>query len=155
MGLEKRTWAWIAFLAPIAIVALWFSWSACVELYHYIVLSAHTPAQGIEWSVVELSDERYVLRGSYVYQVEGTSYSGATTLKHPPYRNAWAASKAIPEYASQPWQIWYSPTNPTHSSLQKSFPFKECISSVIIWGILLYFIGLKLYCSQNLFTRKR
>lgn len=125
-----------------ASVALWFSGLALTELYTYSMLTAHTPAQSIQWSVVEASEERYLLQGTYVFFVEDAQYSGATTLQQR-YRNAWAANQAIPEHASQQWKVWYSPTHLTHSALQKNFPFKECISALILWGIAVYFIILK------------
>lgn len=133
---------WHAFLFFMASVALWFSWLALTELFTYSVLTAHTPAQSIQWSVVEVSDERYLLRGTYVFFVGEAQYSGATTLQQR-YRNAWAASKDIPEHESQRWEVWYSPTHLTYSSLQKNFPFKECISALVLWGIVVYFIILK------------
>lgn len=140
---------WIMLFAPFALGAIWFSWLACREAYNYSTLKAHTLAQSVQWSVVELSDEHYALQGSYAFTVGGVQYFGVTTLDDPPYRNAWAATKAIPEHALKQWNVWYSPINLAHSSLQKKFPFKQCVSSIILWGILIYFIGLKLYCTKT------
>jgi hypothetical protein len=140
---------WIVVFAPFALAALWFSWPAYRELYTYSVLTAHTKAQSVHWSVIELSDERYVLQGNYIFRVEGGEHAGSTILDRLPYRNAWAANKAIPEHAEKQWEVWYSPKNLLYSSLQKNFPFKECVSAIILWGLLIYFIALKLYSVPN------
>ena len=145
-GLPRYFWPVV--FAPFALAALCFSWSAGRELYTYRVLTAQTKAQSVQWAVVELSDERYVLQGNYIFRVDGIEHAGSTTFDHP-YRNAWAANKAMPEYANKQWEVWYSPKNLLYSSLQKNFPLKECVSAIILWGLLVYFIGLKLYCSKN------
>lgn len=139
---------WVVVFAPFVLAALWFSWVAGRELYTYSVLTTHVKAQNVNWSVVELSDERYVLRADYLFRVDGDEHTGFTVFERMPYRNAWAANKAISGHSDKQWEVWYSPRNLLYSSLQKNFPFKECISAGILWGLLIYFIGLKMYCAK-------
>lgn len=150
LNTRKQHLSFILFLTVISIIALWFSCRAFLGIYRYFVLNSETLSSQVEWSVKELSDEKYVLHGKYVYLVNGESYTSETTLSHFPYRNHGAAERVIPEYAAKQWSIWYSPHNPAFSTLEKKFPIKECVSSVLLWSIMIYFICLKNYVAKRL-----
>lgn len=136
---------WQILLCMIAIGALWFTIPTVYHLYIYAKLNAQTTTNSIEWSVKEITDEHYLPHAKYTFTVNGLGHEGETTLTFPPYRNGWAAEQAIAEHAKHPWDVYFSPSDPQYSSLQKSLPFKECLSTAFLWGLLLYFIGLKYY----------
>lgn len=141
-----QKYVWQAVFCLMMLVALWFSLTALYRVYVYARLNSSAPATVVAWSVEELSSDHYALHAKYTFSVQGHLYEGETTLdEEKGYRNSWAAEKAIPEHAAMTWTAWYSPSNPKYSSLQKTFPLKECLSSLVLWGILIYFIGLKYY----------
>lgn len=147
MNTEKVDF-WKIFLGIIGSVALWFSTKACFLLYNDITLNAQAPVTEIQWSVKELSTDSFLLQAHYTFSTHGTTYSAEGVLQERPYLNAWAAQQAVSEYSKKQRIIWYNASNPAHSSLQKNFPFKECLSAVTLWGIFAYFIGLKYYITR-------
>lgn len=146
--MQKKDYLWIGFILALSGIVLWFSITAATSLYRYSVLTATTPATSTTWSVEELSFEFFALRASYTFNVNGKVENGEFTLKEPIFRNARAAQDFIPRYQALPWKVWYDPSGSHHSALQKNFPFKECLYATLLWGLLLYFIGLAYYVSK-------
>lgn len=145
--MHKNT-LWQGFLVIVFLVTLWYSAIAGYRYYNYSILSRHSPIDSIQWEVLEISEENYILKASYTFQVNSTKYSGVTSWPKESYRNTFAAYQALKEFAALPRNVWYNPHNPANSSLQKSFPLKECISALVLWGILLYFLWLGFYVSK-------
>lgn len=136
---------WLGFLTFCTAVTLWYSGNALYKMYHYSRLTAQTSVQDTKWSVQKISDEMFVLKSAYVFAVNGKAYAGATKFEHDYYRNQWGAEQAIAAFTKTYNRVWYSPSNPDYSSLQKSFPTKECISAAILVALLLYFFWLGFY----------
>lgn len=139
---------WLIFLASVGILVMWFSGALLYKLYNYSVLTASTQTVELQWSVKEISDESYILEARYSYVVKGEKKRGAASLYDMPYWNAWAAEKAIAEFSSKPWKVWYSPSNSDYSTLQKKFPLKECISTGVLWLLFIYFTWLGFYVAR-------
>lgn len=139
---------WLAFLAVLMMIVVGYSAMALYRLYHYYVLSGTASASQIEWSTHRLSDDEYVVDAKYDFPVKGVAVNSESTLKDPVFRNAWAAEQAIKEYQKRAWKVYYNPGNPTDSTLQKYYPLKECISASILWGLVIYFIGLGYYVKK-------
>lgn len=142
-GAYMEKYVWNALLWVMFLVALWFTGNFLYQLYDYYSLGAEQNATKTEWSVKEISDERYLMEANYTFDIDGKSYAGHTLLDSPSYRNKWAAEEMIPEYTSKPWTVWYSAKDPQHSSLQKDLPVKVTVSMLLLWAVLCYFIWLR------------
>jgi hypothetical protein len=138
---------WLTFLAALALGVFWYSGNAGWKYYRYYSLTASTRPTQLSWQIGEVSDEEYPLIGSYTYIDPATGDSKAGSWSDRPFRNRWAAEQALPDYGSKEWLVWFSP-NSQYSSLQKSFPIKECISAAVLWLLLLYFIWLGFYVTR-------
>lgn len=139
---------WQAFLAIVFAVTLWHSVVALYSYYSYSQLKVQTRLTAINWEIEEESEEYYLLKAVYRFQFKGNSYPGNTAWADEPYRNRWAAEQAAKEFSEQKWKVWFNPNDPHHSSLQKKFPFKQCISAIFLWGLLLYFLWLGFYVTR-------
>jgi Protein of unknown function (DUF3592) len=139
---------WLLFLGIISVIVLWYCGVALYRYYQYITLSEASKAANIEWSVKALSDEQYVVDAHYTFLVKGERYSGDTVFRDEVFLNAWAAEQELPKFSSQAWQVWYQPSNLNHSTLQKKFPLKECISAGVLLGLFLYFLWLGFYVTR-------
>jgi hypothetical protein len=140
---------WRAFLLVVTLTTLIYSGIATYRYHAYLSLSAKQPLTGpISWDVEEKSSEDFILISNYTYQVNGLSYSGETKWSDTPYRNGWAAQQAIEVSAKESFTVWYDPSDPSYSSLQKHFPLKECVYAVFLWGLLLYFVWLGYYAGS-------
>lgn len=144
----SKGYIWAAFLIVVGAIALWYSAVAGYRYYSYARLTAQTRPLAMDWRVVAVSDEQYIPEASYTFQVGGELFSGQTAWHDQTYRNQWGAEESLPEFSKQWRQVWYDSGNPHHSSLQKKFPFKECISAGILWALWLYFVWLGYYVSR-------
>lgn len=131
----------ISFVAIVAIgYTLVFGW----KYYHYIILNKTTHAITINGSVIRESEDNYQLQISYSFLADNHERNGSTRLREV-YRNEWAANEALKRELDPLHPVWYQNSNPDHSTLQKVFPLKECISTVVLWLLLIYFVWLGFY----------
>lgn len=139
---------WRAFLALVFIAALWFTVIAVYRYHNYDRLQMQTDAVEIKGKITEESSEAYTLSATYQYSVGSQQFSGSSPWGDSLYRNPWSAEKDLKEFSGRKWKVWYDPRQPDYSSLQKKFPLKECISSIALWALLLYFLGLGFYAAK-------
>lgn len=135
---------WLVFLSLIALSILGYTIWTGIQLYEYYRLSIQVPITAIKWTVKGLSEEEFAPQAHYQFIFEGKSYQGQTTWQEH-YLNPWAAEEAIGRLTKEQKNVWIDPHHLNVSTLQKKFPFKQCISMVILWLLLIYFIGLGRY----------
>jgi hypothetical protein len=140
---------WLIFLALILVGVFWYTATTVYSLYIYYSLSQKIPVSNMEWSTHKLFEERYAPQARYQFEFRGKSYSGEDILKEPIYRNSEAVDEIVPILSKQQWSVWFNPSNPSHSSLDKTFPLKESISLTILWALLFYFLGLGYYVAKR------
>lgn len=136
---------WKALLTVIGMGTLWFTYLAISLWYGYISLDTAIMPKNIEWTVKPISEEVFYIQAEYHFQWKGNDFSGTSQLEDHSFRNSWAAEKAIDAYKKLSWPVWFSSSHPKYSSLQKNFPLKECLSALVLWGLVIYFIGLQHY----------
>ncbi|MBA3815852.1 MAG: DUF3592 domain-containing protein [Parachlamydiaceae bacterium] len=137
-----------AFLLAVILVTLWYSGIAIYRYYNYGRLTAQASLTSSEWQIQEVAEDEFYLEATYKFSVRQQVYAGRTSWPREFYRNRWAAEKDIPYVQKHHSVVWYQPSNPTHSSLQKKFPLKECLSAIVLWGLLLYFTWLGFYITR-------
>jgi hypothetical protein len=112
---------------------------AFASLYSYFKLSFKTEAVVDHWEVVKKSSSSYPIRGSYHFEFQGKNYQGSSLLLPPHHLNRPSAEKAIINLGKKRWIVWFDPHHPTFSSLEKVFPAKKIVYTLIALGITLYF----------------
>ncbi len=140
---------WILFLSIVSFVLLWFSWKAFFNLYQYTSLTASTKTSSIHWIIEQKASDKFYVQARYTFVVDGKNGHGQTTFTKHLYRNRSATEQAISNPSNDPWNVWYNPSNLNHSTLQKKFPFKECLYAAIVWGVFIYFICLGIYVGKK------
>lgn len=144
-----KNFIWLCFLSLVTGAVGWITIKTLYLVYLYMSLNAEAPAENLKWGVAKLSEDQFVMKADYIFNAKDQQYSGTTLFKNDIYWNPWSAEDAIKVYAQKDWTVWYSSKNPQYSSLQKNFPFKECISVIILWVLLLYFFGLGYYVATR------
>ncbi len=139
---------WKGFLIFVALAALWFSVESLYKLYKYVRLDASTVSESIQWDIEEIGYDRFAPHGNYTFVVDGKPFTGESLLQETTYRNGWVVQEWIAKHSLEPVKIWYSTSDPTHSALQKTFPTKECLSTALLWGLFLYFVGIGYYVGK-------
>lgn len=140
---------WLIFLSIVAAVTLWYAAVAFYKVHQYCSLTQVTSARTEQWSVKEIGRDEFAPYVHYSFMVNSVRYFGESLVFAPYFRNAWAVEEEIPKLAEKEWLVWYNPSNPYYSTLQKKFPVKECIFAGVLFTLLLYFVGLGYYVSKS------
>jgi hypothetical protein len=139
---------WLLFLSMLGVVILGFTIRNSLVLWQYLSLDRQISAQSIQWSVSSLSDEEFVPFARYHYHVKGKHYHGQT-LWQANYLNEWSAQEAINRLLLSPPPVLFNSSKPEISSLQNNFPLKESLSTILLWMLGFYFLGLGLYVNKR------
>ncbi len=134
---KRSLLVWVA-----GIITAGFLGSACYELWRYQQLEARVPAAIKEWKILEKSPSQFALKASYTFEYQGKVYRSKTVFAKPYHFNRISAEKQIKNISTQPWSVWIQPSHPERSSLQKTFPLKKCLYSLMCLGVFLYFFQL-------------
>ncbi len=144
-----KNFIWQAFLCFVLVVTLYYSGVAMYRYHIYTHLTAQaTASNAIHWTVQQHANDDFFLQAEYIFKVGDKAYQGTTAWPNEHYLNRWAAEQAIADFSLQHQDVWYDPADPAYSSLQKDFPFKECLSAFVLWGLLLYFFWLGYYVAK-------
>lgn len=138
---------WIFFLGVIFCATLVYTVYTSVALYHHYRLTESVPIHTIKWSVHPVEKDDIRVKAHYQLVKDQTNYTGDFEWPEH-YLNAWAAEEARARASRQMWNVWIDPSDPHYSTLQKIFPIKQCLSTLILWGISLYFVFLARYVTR-------
>jgi coproporphyrinogen III oxidase len=140
--------AQIVLISLAAIAFLWFASRTAVILWHYEKLSQHAVAEITAWGVQKKGGSKYILYAAYTFEVDGQKFFSKTFFTQPVFLNAPSAEAEGKQWMSKPLQVWYHPSKPSISSLEKNFPFKASIHALLSLGLLLYFFFLRKYLTR-------
>ncbi len=141
---EMMRKVWIVLLTVTSLVSIVFSVKTAIQLQEYFSLDAVAKAASMEWEIVEKNASAFALHVSYQFTPLGKgAISGRVELAKPYFLNLPSAERAVKEFSREPWDVFYCMENPSISSLQKNFPFKDCIQTLLTLGIFVYFLFFK------------
>lgn len=144
---------WLSFLALIAICVVSYTFYTGFKLYHYERLDIQVPVQQITWKVEQQGADQFVPHADYQLDFKGQVYVGQSYWNEA-YLNEWTAQEMIRHLESWPARVWIDSDQPSYSALQKNFPSKQCISTVILWILMIYFINLGNKSEVHDYSRK-
>lgn len=149
--MKNNRWFWLL-VALLTVCAAWVTSGTIKKMYAYYTLDARVPVRSVVWKISPINDERYQLEGTYRFFIDTKEYLGVSRLNSHVYRNPWAAERGLHEVENERYNAWYSSKNPTINSLERDFPLKDSIYSIIILALITYFsvLGVYTYRSQNL-----
>ena len=139
---------WIIFLSIFFLVFLWHGAGASYQLYKYSSLTEKTTPIEIEWTLNKKASDLFYVHAQYIFNVGSSKIVGNTDFLNISYKSPEACMAVIQENSKKKWLVWYSSNNIQISTLQKSFPWKESIYSIILLFLMLYFIWLGIYVGK-------
>ena len=145
MGRKK---IWLVFVLLIAVVALWFIVKGVLEIGAYYSLSAQAPATIEKWSIKEKHSDSFAVEAEFTFNYKEKSYQGVTNVGGL-YPNPWAAGHAQERFSAQKWSAWFNPHKPEKAVLEKKFPLKKTLSTVVLIGLATYFSILGIYLGRK------
>lgn len=126
-----------------ALVSVFFLGKACLGTIGYFSLDGKTKAFVDSWQMEEKDPASFALKACYHFFIGEEKVLGQTEFMKPYFFNKESAEKAIKKLRVQEWEVFYSTSKKQKNSLQKAFPFQDCIHAFLTLGILIYFIFLK------------
>jgi len=126
-------------------VSLWMLGGLLKDLYSYYRLDKFANAEITIWKVKETNKEEFILKAYFSYEVHGHVYNKSQKFLKPLFPNALAAKSSLKDLNSKSWKVWFNKKNPAKSSLQRNFPFKRMLHTLLAYGVFLYFIWLKTF----------
>lgn len=130
---------WIFLIGVAGAIALWFSLQTTLGIFKYYHLDAKAPAHLSSLSVQEVKGTRYLVEAKYIYEVKGRSYLGKTLFCEPVYLNRLSAEEDFEKWKQFSWEAFYNSKNVKESSLQRVFPLKKSIYTLLSIGVFIYF----------------
>ena len=132
---------WMVFLALTSLIAMVFLVKTSLKLQEYFSLNQITKAFVTDWKISEKDETSFALQVFYEFSLSGKDkIQSQMELAKPYFLNRPSAEKAVEEFSKQSWEVFYNDKNPNNNSLQKLFPFKDCIQTLLTLGIFVYFI---------------
>ena len=117
--------------------------TAGVDLWRYQRLEKKSIAKVEKWEVVEKGSSHFAIQAYFSFENQGHTYQGKTTFSKPYHLNHLSAEKQIKIYSTQQWPVWYQQSHPEHCSIERIFPFKKCLYSLMVLGVFFYFVYLR------------
>lgn len=137
----QRKYVTLGLVALFSVAAAIYAYDALKKSWFYFQLDGLAKIESPNFFVKELSDEKFAVEGRYGYTVKDKTYQGHSRVGGRFYRNEFAAASAIKKMQN-PLPVYFSKTSPEISSLEKNFPYKEVVYSLILLGVFLYFVAL-------------
>lgn len=139
-------------LVGIFAVTLWFGVRMTTSLIAYLRLNTETTAQIESLEIHEGKGDHYQIYATYSFE-STLGLERSVGPVGPIYKNPWSAEKGLAKYQGKSIKIWYNAKRPFYCSTTKVFPMKITLSTTILFGLVLYFVGLGLYVGSQGGTR--
>ena len=139
-----RNGPFILLLVGVVAVTVWFGTRATSALIAYTRLNTEAMAQIENLEIKESKPDRYQIFATYTFESKFGRHRAMAPIG-PLYKNPWSAEKGLEKFKGKALHIWYSQERPAHSSTSKVFPMKITLSTTILIGLMLYFIGLGVF----------
>jgi hypothetical protein len=134
-------------------ICLYFLGKVSIQLWDYLQLKKYTEVVITNWEIEDISSSKYFIAAAYQYEVNSRQYIGKTVFFTPKYLNRFSAETDLQKWCNYRWQAWYNPSDPGYSSLQRIFPYKNCIYAIICSGLFIYFCFLLLKSPTSFFQQ--
>lgn len=126
-----------------------FGYPVVIQIYRNSALSKTVEAKNIHWELVQLREDDWRPKATYVYSVNGKLYSKEEIFQGEKFRNPYKAKEAVEGLAREKKWVWYNPEDPLQATLEKFFPIKRAIYTGILFALLAYFIwGGRIYTTR-------
>lgn len=141
---------WIVFFVVACTTSMWFFCQFTYKMVPYLKLSQVEEADARQFSVVPLSENRYVVEAKFNFTASGQEISSSYVFKAPVFLNHYAAQNHIDKYwkLQKKWPVYYNLKQPSFCKLQKLFPFKDLFNFALTLCVLFYFVWLRSYISK-------
>jgi hypothetical protein len=141
--LFKENFLWLFFIALSLFSTVFFLSKTIKDYKKYHILDTKAPVEISRWQIDEKKKGYYIIGAAYSYKLNDQQIEGKTRFKNKKFLNYYAALDTLTKLAKQDWYVWYSSKNIHFSDLDKSFPLKYLIYTLLSGSIFVYFLFLR------------
>lgn len=123
--------------------ALYFSYRSIEGVLLYRLTLSKASVEQINFTVQEGSWGRYYLEGSYRFRFKDELFEGKTRLSHPVFLNLPSAEEEAIKADKEKWTVYFDAQRPSWSTLERTIPFKEIVSALLLWVSLGYLLNVQ------------
>ncbi len=136
---------WSCLVMASLFVFLWIFAEFTVKYFIYMKQGSPSPAEVFEWGVVEMDEDKFVVCADFRFQTNGTEeYVSSHLFEKTPFLTESLAQQFIEEKQLEDWKCyWYGNPNNPSVSMERVFPYKAMVYSLIALGVFIYFSRLK------------
>lgn len=109
----------------------------------YVLLSGKENAYIDKWEIEEKNSSSFAIEISYHFFINEKKVMGKTELAKPFFLSRKAAEEAIKTLEKKSWSVFFSPSRIEINTLQRHFPFRDCIHALLSIGVVIYFLLLR------------
>ncbi len=140
----KRSISWFIVLIISASVFLTISLKTAYQMYNFFVLDTQIKANVEKIEVFEGKKDRFGVLVSYNFKIGNKNFYFIKKFQKK-FLNEFVAKDFKERILKKDFFVWYNKKNPNISAIERNFPFKNLIYTVITFIIFGYFIVLKYY----------
>jgi hypothetical protein len=139
---HKISWL-IALIFPVIAFFL-LSYSTICQINTYLLLKKNVLANVDKLEIRLDKKNRYEILAFYSFKIGNKVFFNKNCLRKK-FLNILSAQDYIKKNSEKKVIVWFNPKNPNITSIERKFPIKNCIYSVLCFSIFIYFVILKYY----------
>lgn len=136
---------WLCLLFALLATTAWYAFATVQQIWHNLSMQEPHEASIEKWEVVEGGDEMFFPKVTYSFSKEGQQIQSVEVLQDESFKNPWRVDERIKELKEEKWTVWCDPKQPDKCTVQKQFPLKRAVYTLILMMICLYFFILGRY----------
>lgn len=119
--------------------SVYFSYRMSEALFSYFSLTQQAEARIARWEVKEVQG-KFIVNAVYSFGSGDSSWMGSSIVDRSWYLNETSAIEDLREKANRQWLVWFSPSDPSRSSIEKSFPKGLLFRTMICYIVFVWFV---------------
>ena len=138
----KISWLIVLFLSSLAL--LFLSFKTVYQINNYFTLNSSKRANLEKFEIKVDSKDKYEVLAFYNFEIGDKKFYSIRKFKQK-FLNELTAQDFIQKHSNKDFFIYYNKKNPNIASVERAFPYKNLVYSIITLTIFIYFIILKYY----------
>ncbi len=124
----------------VALCALYVFATAAYSLYIWSRMSERAWGTVQSWHVIELNASSFAIEADFTFTYREHLRSGITRFSKPYHFNRPSAEKEIERKQAERAIVFFDPAHSSRASLERAFPLKKSLYSLMTIGICAYFL---------------
>ncbi len=141
--MQHKNPIWLSFLAVLLLISLWFSGRTAYGLWEYYAYDKSDTVSSVLFSVKEKGPGEFAVWAAYDFHLLGHDYVIEEFVGEQVFSNSWVPKSIVKDLSKKgEWPVYYQAKDPSVATLHRTFPTKLAISTLVLFGLLAYFLWL-------------